>query len=135
LPQRTITLAADRPDAAFARDLKRRLLDPALEALPKVIAFRNTLQGEADEQRTIFTGLAARLPGDKLLLPREDRLRGTYHRMGNQGHAVNVKADVRRANRTGKYGGYPAAVDLELHGLPPAIAAAILDLLGEEATN
>lgn len=135
LPQRTITLAADRPALAFARDLKRRLLDPALAALPKAAAYRDTLRGEVDEQKAIFTGLAARLPGDKLLLPREDRLRGAWHRMGKQGHSVSVKVDVRRANRHGQYGGYPAAVDIELRGLPPAIAAAILDLLGEEATN
>jgi len=103
--------------------------------LPKALAFRDTLQGEAGEQQAIFGGLAGRLPADKLLLPRENRLRGTWHRMGKQGHAVNVKIDVHRSNCHGQCDGYPAAVDIELRGLPPAIAAAILDLLGEEATN
>lgn len=125
-----ITLALDRSLRAFMGDLDRRLLRPFLAALPEARAERARLQAAADEQVALYAGLKQRMPPGGWASDREFTARGTYHRLDSSA----VKVTVRRANPD-RQGGYPASVDIELSGLPPAIAAAVLDLLGEEATN
>lgn len=129
LGSNVITADANRPVDSVVRDLNRRLLTPFLAALPQAENLRQRLQAEKDEQSALYAGLKSRMPAGALALPREHRLRGTYHSL-----RTNVCLDVRPANKTAKHG-YPASVDIAMHGVPPQIAAAILDLLGEEATN
>lgn len=129
LPSSVVTASASRSPDSVVGDLDRRLLVPFLRALPQAENLQQRLQAEKDEQSALYASLRSRMPAGALALPREHRLRGTYHSL-----RTNVCLDVRPANKTAEYG-YPASVDIEMHGVPPQIAAAILDLLGEEATN